>query len=105
MTFNELQNRSKNHALVIEFSAVWCEPCTWLAAILDELATLNTGKWELIKIDIDALPELSKNFNIRSVPTTIVFFNENELGRYQGMMWKKQFNEWINQHLNGAKLI
>ena len=99
MTLNELQQLSNQTPLVLDFWATWCEPCTWLDPILNELAAENEGKWQLLKIDIDALPEIARHFDIRSVPTTIVYKNSTELGRYGGMMWKKQFGEWIDERL------
>ena len=104
MTIEELNSLSESTPLVIDFWATWCEPCTWLEPILDELSKENTDKWQLLKIDIDLNPEIALHHTIRSVPTTLVFYKGQELGRYSGMMWKKPFGEWIDAQLGSYEL-
>ncbi len=104
MTIEELNLLSESTPLVIDFWATWCEPCTWLDPILNELALDNARKWQLLKIDIDLNSEIALHHTIRSVPTTLVFYKGKELGRYSGMMWKKQFGEWIDAQLAAGSL-
>jgi putative thioredoxin len=87
---------SHERPFVVEFWAPWCEPCKWVEPILHELAQENPHRWTLVKINLDEAPEVAEHYGIRSVPTTLVVQSGEVRGRYGGMMWKKQFGEWID---------
>jgi thioredoxin 1 len=70
---------------LLDFGAVWCQPCKALAPIVEKLADENLGKFKVGKIDIDDSPEIAKKYGIRGVPTVIVFKGGAESGRHSGM--------------------
>ncbi|MBI4203299.1 MAG: thioredoxin [Chloroflexi bacterium] len=70
--FDEKVLKSKTPVLV-DFWAEWCAPCRMIAPIVEELATEYEGKVSVIKVDVDASPETSIKFGIRSIPTLLVF--------------------------------
>jgi len=59
--------------VLVDFWAEWCGPCKMLAPILDQIAEEQTGRATIANVDIEAHPELAARFNIRAVPTLIVF--------------------------------
>ncbi|MCB1207930.1 MAG: thioredoxin [Verrucomicrobiales bacterium] len=59
--------------VLIDFWAEWCGPCKMLSPILDQLAEEQAGRATIANVDIEAQPELAARFNIRAVPTLIVF--------------------------------
>ena len=59
--------------VLVDFWAEWCGPCKMLAPILDQIAEEQTGRATIANVDIEAQPELAARFNIRAVPTLIVF--------------------------------
>lgn len=97
MNFNDIL-AGKKPALV-SFGAAWCAPCQWLEPILDALSKELEGKISIHKIDIDAEPELSRDWHIRSVPTLILFRNGHAVWRYQGFDTAAKMKQTILDHL------
>lgn len=59
--------------VLVDFTATWCGPCKRLAPIVDELAELLEGKVKVGKLDIDEAPMTASKFQVRGVPTLMVF--------------------------------
>ena len=65
-----LQN---DRPVVVDFWAAWCGPCKLVAPEMEKLAAKYEGSIDIVKVDVDANPGLSRAFNIMSIPT-IAFF-------------------------------
>ncbi len=72
--FNEEVLKSATPVLV-DFWAEWCGPGKMIAPVLDELATEYTGKVKIGKINIDENNNLAAMFNVRAIPTLLIFKN------------------------------
>lgn len=59
--------------VVVDFWAAWCGPCKMVAPEMEKIAKKYEGKVDVVKVDVDANPGLSRAFNIMSIPT-IAFF-------------------------------
>lgn len=83
--------------VVVDFWAPWCHPCVGFAPIFAEEAKKQQGRLRFIKIDTEAQPELAKRYQIRSIPTIMVFKHGKKINMINGALAKGQFNQWINQ--------
>jgi thioredoxin 1 len=71
-TFEELVLKS-DKPVVVDFWAAWCGPCRMVAPEMERLAAKYEGSVEVVKVDVDANPQIQRAFNIMSLPT-IAFF-------------------------------
>lgn len=94
--FNSIIGESK--PVIVDFHALWCGPCKVQSPILKELADELGDRVRVIKIDVDQNPEISGRYQIRSVPTLMVFKNGQILWRHSGVVSKNQLLSVLNQH-------
>jgi len=97
--FNQIINGEM--PVLVDFSAEWCGPCKIQAGILKEVAALSSGKVRIIKIDVDRNPEIANRYQIRSVPTLMLFKNGNTLWRQSGVASKAQLLDLFRQSGSG----
>ena len=82
--------------LIVDFYADWCAPCKVMGPVIDELAHEHQAKILVAKIDTDRNPAVSARFNIRSIPTLIVFEQGRELKRQTGALPRHQIEALVN---------
>ena len=76
--------------VLVDFYADWCGPCKMMAPAVDELARERQGSALVAKLDTDRSQTTAQQFNIRSIPTTIVFSGGKEVARHTGAMRKPE---------------
>lgn len=85
--------------VLVDFWAAWCGPCKMIAPILDELSTEYAGRIKICKMDVDANPETPAKFNVRGIPTLILFKDGNIEATKVGALSKTQLVEFIDASL------
>ncbi len=75
-TFEQLVLQS-HRPVVVDFWAAWCGPCRMVAPELEKLADKYRDRIDVVKVDVDANPDVSRAFNIMSIPT-IAYFKPGE---------------------------
>lgn len=81
--------------VLVDFYADWCGPCKMMAPYVDELAREKQGVALIAKLDTDRAQHTASGFNIRGIPTTIVFKNGKEAARQSGAVPKKVLEELL----------
>jgi len=85
--------------VVVDFWAPWCGPCRMVAPELARVAKQNAGKYLVLKVNTDAIPELGERFAIRSIPTMSVFAGGREVGRTAGARPAAEIEAFIQSTL------
>jgi thioredoxin 2 len=75
---------ASNLPIVVDFWAPWCGPCHMVAPELEKVARNAAGRYLVLKVNTDAVPDLGDRFGIRSIPTRAVRAGGREVGRTSG---------------------
>lgn len=78
-----------NQAVVVDFYATWCGPCKSLGPILEDVVAEDSFK-KIVKVDIDAEPDLAVQYKIMSVPTLLLFKHGEVVEKSVGLIQKDE---------------
>jgi thioredoxin 1 len=82
--------------VLVDFWAEWCGPCRQIAPALEEIAKELNGKVRIKKLNIDENPRTPGTYNVRAIPTLILFKNGEVAGTLRGAYPKNHLAAWIN---------
>ena len=85
--------------VLLDFWAEWCGPCRMIAPVLDQIAAEAGDKLKIVKLNIDENPQTPAKFNIRSIPTLLLFANGSVAAQQVGAVSKAQLQSFLSQHL------
>lgn len=83
--------------VLIDFFATWCGPCQTLGPILKDVKETLGDQISIIKIDVDKNQTLASQYNVRGVPTMILFKNGNQVWRQSGVLSKNDLVKIIQE--------
>ena len=87
--------------VLVDFFATWCGPCQMLAPILKDVKTNLGERISIIKIDVDKNQEIAAHFQVKGVPTMMLFQNGKMLWRQSGVVSKNEIVSILKQKTNG----
>lgn len=85
--------------VLVDFWAEWCGPCRMISPLVDELAKEYEGKAKFTKVNVDDNPEISMKFNIRSIPTLLIFKGGKVVDQIIGAVPKSHLTKKLNEHV------
>jgi len=98
----EVIAKSMSVPVVVDLWATWCEPCKQLSPILEKLALEYDGRWILVKVDVDAEPQISAAFQVQSIPAVFVVMGGQVAPMFQGAVPESQARQVIEAVLAEA---
>lgn len=84
---------------IVDFYADWCRPCKMLSPILQELLNEYDGKILIYKVNIDEEKALAAEYNIKSIPTLLLFPRKDRPAMIQGLMGKDELKKYIEEYM------
>jgi thioredoxin 1 len=88
-----------NGLVLVDFWAEWCGPCKMLSPVIDALADQYQGRLKVFKMDVDSNEEVPAKFQIRGIPTVMIFKDGAMVERLVGAQSKQVFEDAIGKHL------
>jgi len=85
--------------VLVDFWAEWCGPCKVLRPIIDEVAPEYDGKIKFTKLNIDQNPATAPNYQIRGIPTILMFKNGELKATSVGVLSKTELNKLLDENL------
>ena len=85
--------------ILVDFWAEWCGPCKTIAPVLEELASEYTGRVAIAKLNVDDHQDVAEKFNIRGIPTLILFKNGEPEATKVGALSKSQLAAFIDSNI------
>lgn len=83
--------------VLVDFWAEWCGPCKAIGPALEEIAGEKQGSLSIVKLNIDENPLTPQKYNVRGIPTLLIFKNGEVIAEKMGALPKSQLESWIEQ--------
>jgi thioredoxin 1 len=96
--FNAIINSEK--PVLVDFFATWCGPCQMLLPVLNQVKESLKDRITIIKIDVDKNQEIAQKYQVRGVPTLILFQEGKQLWRQSGVLTKEEIIKIILDKTN-----
>jgi len=97
---SEVLAASGSQPVVVDFWAEWCRPCHMLAPTVAEIAHDYAGKIKVTKLNVDEAMNSAGRYNIRGIPTILVFKNGQVVEQIVGAVPKDQITKAIDRHVS-----
>ena len=95
----EVVSASASLPVLVDCWAPWCGPCRMIAPVLDQLAAESNGRYKIVKLNVDENPQTSAQFQIRSIPTLLIFKHGKVVDQIVGAVPKQTIAARLNAQL------
>lgn len=94
---NEVLAASKAQPVMVDFWAEWCRPCHMLAPTVDQIAKEYQGKLKVVKVNVDESSTSAARYNIRGIPTLLIFKDGQVADQIVGAVPKEQIQRVLGR--------
>ena len=85
--------------VLVDFWAEWCGPCKAIGPVLEEISVEKEESLSIVKLNIDENPLTPQKYNVRGIPTLLIFKNGEVIAEKMGALPKSQLENWIEQSI------
>jgi thioredoxin 1 len=96
----EVIDASQSQPVMVDFWAEWCRPCHMLAPTVAEIARDYAGRLKVVKLNVDENVNSAGRFNIRGIPTLLIFKGGQVADQIVGAVPKEQISKIVDRLLN-----
>jgi putative thioredoxin len=93
----EVVQGSSDKPVVVDFWAPWCQPCLVLGPVLEKLHAGDGGRWKLVKVDVQAHPELAEPLGVQGIPAVFAFRGGEVVDQFTGSQPPAQVRRWLDR--------
>ena len=94
---------NSRYPVLVDFWAEWCGPCKMIAPILDVVAEDYKDRLRVVKLNLDENPQIPAKYNIRSIPTLLLFKDGVVDAQQVGAVSRAQLESFLNEHLPSSE--
>ena len=86
--------------VLVDFWAEWCGPCRMISPIVERVGRELAGHLKVVKLDVDAAPEIAARHGAQSIPLLVLFRDGEAVDRLVGAVPERTLRAWLDPHLN-----
>lgn len=91
--------------VIVDFWASWCEPCKQLTPVLEKAVRALQGAVRLVKVNIEAHPQLAEQFRVQSIPAVYAFFQGRPVDGFMGSLPDSQVKQWVERIVKATSAL
>lgn len=94
----EVLDASRAKPVLVDFWAPWCGPCRVFSPTIVRAARASRGAWRLVKINVDAYPDIAARYGVKGIPAVKLFRDGAVVAEFTGVVSESALRDWLAAH-------